>query len=139
MRIGGRISAAIDILAEIAGRHRPASEALKDWGKAHRFAGSSDRHAIDTLVYDVLRKRNSLGHRMGALPNHPKTAVALLRSGGRGVLCHLVRQRDFSAVSTRTAERHAHGSAQTPCGDDLFRRVTRSGGVLGVVVSAVET
>ena len=40
-------------------------EALKDWGKAHRFAGSTDRHAIGTLVYDALRRRNSLAFRMG--------------------------------------------------------------------------
>lgn len=65
MRLAGRVSAAIDVLTEIFERHRPASEALKDWGKAHRFAGSTDRHAIGTLVYDVLRRRNSLRHRMG--------------------------------------------------------------------------
>ncbi|NTU63166.1 MAG: hypothetical protein HGB05_07140 [Chloroflexi bacterium] len=46
-------------------QHRPASEALKDWGKAHRFAGSTDRHAIGTLVYDVLRRRNTAAARMG--------------------------------------------------------------------------
>ncbi|MFN0192289.1 MAG: RsmB/NOP family class I SAM-dependent RNA methyltransferase [Aestuariivirga sp.] len=64
MRLAGRIAAAIDILDEILTRRRPASEALKDWGKAHRFAGSGDRHAIGTLVYDALRQRNSLGFRM---------------------------------------------------------------------------
>ncbi len=65
MRLPGRASAAIQILTEIFERHRPASEALKDWGKAHRFAGSTDRHAIGTLVFDCLRKRNSLSARMG--------------------------------------------------------------------------
>src|SRR5512141_779445 len=65
MRLAGRAAAAIDVLAEIFERHRPASEALKDWGKAHRFAGSSDRHAIGTLVFDCLRRRNSLSARMG--------------------------------------------------------------------------
>src|ERR1051325_9959744 len=65
VREGGRIAAAIEVLDEILGRHRPASEALKDWGKAHRFAGVGDRHAIGTLVYDVLRRKNSLGHRLG--------------------------------------------------------------------------
>ena len=65
MRLAGRAAAAIDVLAEIFERHRPASEALKDWGKAHRFAGSTDRHAIGTLVYDALRHRNSLSFRMG--------------------------------------------------------------------------
>src|SRR6059036_1702489 len=65
MRIPGRVSAAIEILKDIFERHRPASEALKDWGKAHRFAGSTDRHAIGTLVFDCLRKRNSISARMG--------------------------------------------------------------------------
>ncbi|MGH1418505.1 MAG: RsmB/NOP family class I SAM-dependent RNA methyltransferase [Hyphomicrobiaceae bacterium] len=66
MRPGGRIQAAIEIIEEILNRHRPASAALSDWGKAHRFAGSGDRSAIGTLVYDVLRQRNSLGAQMQA-------------------------------------------------------------------------
>ncbi len=65
MRLPGRVSAAIEILGEIAARHRPAAEALKDWGKAHRFAGAGDRHAIGTLVYDSLRHRASAAFRMG--------------------------------------------------------------------------
>jgi 16S rRNA (cytosine967-C5)-methyltransferase len=65
MRLAGRISAAIDVLTEIAERHRPASVALADWGRAHRFAGSGDRSAIGTLVYDALRQRASLAVRMG--------------------------------------------------------------------------
>ena len=56
---GARVSAAIDILTEIAYRKRPAGEALKDWGVAHRFAGSGDRAAIGNLVFDALRKRSS--------------------------------------------------------------------------------
>src|SRR4029077_10448803 len=35
-----------------------------DWGKNHRFAGSSDRAAIGNLVYDALRCRRSLAARM---------------------------------------------------------------------------
>ena len=65
MRPGGRASAAIEILNDIMDRHRPAAEALKDWGKSHRFAGTSDRAAIGNLVYDALRQRASLGHAMG--------------------------------------------------------------------------
>ena len=65
MRLAGRVAAAIEILTDIFTQHRPASEALKDWGKAHRFAGSTDRHAIGTLVYDVLRRRNTASARMG--------------------------------------------------------------------------
>ncbi len=66
MRPGGRIQAAIEIIEEILTRHRPASASLSDWGKAHRFAGSGDRSAIGTLVYDVLRRRASLGAQMQA-------------------------------------------------------------------------
>ncbi|ETS07545.1 RsmB/NOP family class I SAM-dependent RNA methyltransferase [Bartonella henselae] len=64
MRLGGRLQAAIDVLKEIEIRHRPIGEALKDWGVCHRFAGASDRAAIGTIVYDVLRRRYSLQWRM---------------------------------------------------------------------------
>lgn len=64
MRLGGRLRAAVDILQEIEMRHYPASEALKAWGLSHRFAGASDRAAIGTIVYDVLRRRYSLQWRM---------------------------------------------------------------------------
>ena len=77
MREGGRVAAAIEVLDEIFARHRPAAEALKDWGKAHRFAGAQDRHAIGTLVYDVLRRKNSLGDRMGAATSRALVLAAL--------------------------------------------------------------
>ncbi len=78
MRLAGRVAAAIDILSEIFERHRPSSEALKDWGKAHRFAGSTDRHAIGTLVYDVLRRRNALAYRMGEATPRALVLAALI-------------------------------------------------------------
>jgi 16S rRNA (cytosine967-C5)-methyltransferase len=59
MKLAGRVAAAIDIITEITTRNRPASEALRDWGKAHRFAGSTDRHVVGTLVFDTLRRKNS--------------------------------------------------------------------------------
>lgn len=65
MRLPGRISAAIEVLADIDARKRPASEALKAWALDHRFAGSGDRAAIGNLVYDALRKRASHAWRMG--------------------------------------------------------------------------
>lgn len=66
MRPAARITAAIEVLEDIVTRHRPASEALADWGKAHRIAGSSDRSAIGSLVYDALRRRASTAWRMDA-------------------------------------------------------------------------
>ena len=65
MRPAGRIAAAIEVLADIERRRRPASEALKAWGLDHRFAGAGDRAAIGNLVYDALRRRASHGWAMG--------------------------------------------------------------------------
>lgn len=59
MRLGGRLAGAIDVLADIDARRRPVADALKDWGLAHRFAGSGDRAAIGNIVYDALRMRLS--------------------------------------------------------------------------------
>ena len=65
MTPGGRLAAAIEILAEIEGRHRPAADALKDYGLSHRFAGSKDRAAVASYVYDALRRRASSAWIMG--------------------------------------------------------------------------
>ena len=66
MRPGAHIKAAIEVLAEVTERHRPAATALSDWGKSHRFAGSGDRAAIGNLVYDALRRARSLAAQMGS-------------------------------------------------------------------------
>src|SRR5438874_12204750 len=65
MTPSARVSAAIEVLADIGTRRRPAADALKDWGLAHRFAGSGDRAAIAGLVYDALRRRASAAFVMG--------------------------------------------------------------------------
>lgn len=64
MTPAARASAAIEVLADIENRKRPASEALKDWGLGHRFAGSGDRAAIGNLVFDALRMRASNAYAM---------------------------------------------------------------------------
>lgn len=64
MRLGGRLAGAIEVLADIETRRRPVADALKDWGLAHRFAGSGDRAAIGNIVYDALRMRLSHAYLM---------------------------------------------------------------------------
>jgi 16S rRNA (cytosine967-C5)-methyltransferase len=64
MQPGARLQAAIDVLTGIVEHGRPASVALADWGKAHRFAGSADRAWIGNLVYDSLRRKQSLSFSM---------------------------------------------------------------------------
>ena len=59
MTPAARLSAAIEVFADIEARRRPAADALKDWGLSHRFAGSGDRAAIAGLVYDALRRKSS--------------------------------------------------------------------------------
>src|ERR1044071_10142489 len=66
MRAGARIAAAAEVLDDVINRHPPAATALADWGKTHRFAGSGDRAAIGTLVYDALRRKSSIAAQMGA-------------------------------------------------------------------------
>jgi len=66
VRLPGRLSAAMVVLADLEARRRPASESLKDWGNSNRFAGAGDRAAIGNLVYDALRRRASHAWRMGA-------------------------------------------------------------------------
>ncbi len=59
MTPAARVAAAIDVLAALAAARIPAGEALKEWGRGHRFAGSGDRASIASLVFDALRKKSS--------------------------------------------------------------------------------
>ncbi|MFZ0811177.1 MAG: RsmB/NOP family class I SAM-dependent RNA methyltransferase [Bradyrhizobium sp.] len=60
MTPAARLSAAIELIETIDDQRVPAAKALKEWGTAHRFAGSGDRAAISGLVWDVLRRRASI-------------------------------------------------------------------------------
>ena len=65
MTPSARLSAAIEVFADIDARRRPAADVLKDWGIFHRFAGSGDRAGIAGLVYDALRRKSSSAALMG--------------------------------------------------------------------------
>ena len=59
MTPAARLSASIELIEAIDTQRIPAAKALKEWGTAHRYAGSGDRAAISGLIWDVLRRRAS--------------------------------------------------------------------------------
>jgi 16S rRNA (cytosine967-C5)-methyltransferase len=89
MTPAARLSAAIELLQTIDDQRVPAAQALKEWGTAHRFAGSGDRAAISGLVWDVLRRRASSAWLMGS-----DTARARLLG-----MLHIERKLDADSIA----------------------------------------
>ena len=83
MTPAARLSAAIEVFADIEARRRPAAQALKDWGLSHRFAGSGDRAAIAGLVYDALRRKLSSTWIMGT--DTPRAVLLGMLARERGL------------------------------------------------------
>jgi len=115
MTPAARLSAAIEVFADIEARRRPAADALKDWGLSHRFAGSSDRAAIAGLVYDALRRKSSSAWIMGATTPRAVLLGMLRRERRFGVeeiaaLCTGVR---FAPESLSEAERQSLAAEAT--------------------------
>lgn len=81
MQPGARLKAAAEVLDDVLLRHRPPSLALNDWGKGHRFAGSGDRAAIGTLVFDTLRVKASASFVMGAETSRAQILGMLAETG----------------------------------------------------------
>src|ERR1700720_2624450 len=78
-----RLSAAIELIETIDSQRVPAAKALKEWGTAHRYAGSGDRAAISGLVWDVLRRRASSAWIMDA--DTPRARVLGMLKVERGL------------------------------------------------------
>jgi 16S rRNA (cytosine967-C5)-methyltransferase len=127
MTPAARLSAAIEVLAEIEARRRPAVDALKDWGLSHRFAGSSDRAAIAGLVYDALRRKASSTWLMGkATPRAALigmlhwerdldlAAIAALCSGARFAPAPLTEAEKAALDSNALANAPAHVAGDYP-------------------------
>ncbi len=98
MHPSARIAAAIEVLDDLETRRRPAADAPKDWGLARRFAGSKDRSAIASLVYDALRRRASARWMMKAETPRAEMIGAL----------HLARGLDAAGIAAAfSGEGHA--------------------------------
>src|SRR6476646_10815865 len=116
MTPAARLSAAIELIDTIDTQRVPAAKALKEWGTAHRYAGSGDRAAISGLVWDVLRRRASSAWIMESDTARARVlgmlkvergmdtdAIAALCDGGRFAPEPLT-EAERSALSSRTTE-----------------------------------
>ncbi len=75
-----RLSGAMEILDRIL-NGEGAEQALTHWGRANRFAGSGDRHAIRDLVFAALRCKRSYAAIGGALTGRGLILGHLRREG----------------------------------------------------------
>jgi 16S rRNA (cytosine967-C5)-methyltransferase len=93
MTPAARLSAAIDVLDRwLAGT--PVEQALTNWGRASRFAGSGDRNAVRDLVFDAVRRKRSL-------------AVLGGSETGRGLILGGLRETGQHVEGTFTGIGHA--------------------------------
>ena len=117
MTPAARLSAAIELIETIDAERVPAAKALKEWGTAHRFAGSGDRAAISGLVWDVLRRRASSAWIMDADTPRARVlgmlklergmdveTIAALCDGGR-FAPEPLSEGERAALTSRTLER----------------------------------
>src|ERR1700730_751764 len=127
MTPAARLSAAIELIDTIDTQRVPAAKALKEWGTAHRYAGSGDRAAISGLIWDVLRRRASSAWIMdddtprarvlGMLRLERKLdveAIAALCDGGR-FAPEPLSERERAALTARSlADAPAHIAGDYP-------------------------
>src|SRR5690625_1448013 len=78
MTPAARIAAAIEIIDIWRAGEEGLDRVLTAWGRAHRFAGSGDRHAFAVYVYPAVRRVRSAGFVAGA-GSHEADGRALLR------------------------------------------------------------
>jgi 16S rRNA (cytosine967-C5)-methyltransferase len=109
MTPAARLSAAIELIETIDAQRVPAAKALKEWGTAHRYAGSGDRAAIAGLIWDVLRRRASSAWLMDA--DTPRARVLGMLRLERGmtteVISNLCHGERFAPEPLSGAERSA--------------------------------
>jgi 16S rRNA (cytosine967-C5)-methyltransferase len=81
MTPGARLQAVIDILDEMERTAKPVERHLREWGRAHRFAGSKDRAAIAARLYAIERCRAQLAWRMQSASPRALAIAAVLDEG----------------------------------------------------------
>ena len=118
MTPAARLSAAIELIETIDAQRVPAAKALKEWGTAHRYAGSGDRAAISGLIWDVLRRRASSAWIMDA--DTPRARALGMLKLERGMdadaISDLCDGEPFCAgtLTRPSAQRSFRGPSTTP-------------------------
>ena len=114
MTPAARVAAAIEVLGDVEARRRPAADAMKDWGLSHRFAGSSDRAAISSLVFDALRRKSSSAWLIGESSPRAEVLGALRQTRSLGVeaIGALFSGERHAAPSLTGAERERLASGE---------------------------
>lgn len=79
MRIGGKLSAAIEVLDTIRFKQAPLKQAMRNWGQNARYAGAADRAWISGLVLDALRNLSSLSHHMQDDSSHSVVCATFVK------------------------------------------------------------
>jgi 16S rRNA (cytosine967-C5)-methyltransferase len=90
---GARLQAAIDVLDLWLGGV-PVEQALTNWARGARYAGSGDRAVVRDHVYDVLRARVSCAALGGG-------------DGGRSLILGLLRLQGIDPAPLFTGAGHA--------------------------------
>ena len=93
MTPAARVAAAISILDRVLAGEA-AEKVLTQWGRDTRYAGSGDRAAVRTHVFDALRKRRSLAAWGGA-------------ETGRGIMIGALREAEEDPAAVFTGVGHA--------------------------------
>jgi 16S rRNA (cytosine967-C5)-methyltransferase len=127
MTPAARLSAAIELIDTIDTQRVPAAKALKEWGTAHRYAGSGDRAAISGLIWDVLRRQASSAWLMGDDTPRARVlgmlklergmdveAIAALCDGGRFAPAPLSEAERAALTSRSLADAPAHVAGDYP-------------------------
>lgn len=118
MTPAARIQSAIDVLdaiiAAASSRGAPADRILRDWFKAHRFAGSKDKRAIREYVYAAIRA-------CGPLPPTGRSAMIRLGDEDPAILA-LFDGTPYGAAPVKQGELAAKGGIASPYLTDALRQ-----------------
>ena len=130
MTPAARLSAAIELISDIDDQRIPAAKALKEWGTAHRYAGSGDRAAISGLIWDVLRRRASSAWIMDADTPRARTLGMLKLERGMDVeaIAALCDGGRFAPEPLADRERAALISRSLADAPPRFQRLDHGGG-----------